>query len=74
MYNEVIDLCENTLDIAEKNFTSDFANLNDFNCKSSSMKFWRWRLMSMSYFHLGKFEVALNLIEKQEEVVSVGKR
>ncbi|XP_059308955.1 uncharacterized protein LOC132060091 isoform X1 [Lycium ferocissimum] len=74
MYNEVIELCENSLDIAEKNFTSDFANLDDLNSKSSSVRLWRWHLKSRSHFHLGKLEMALDLIEKQEQMVSVGKR
>ncbi|KAK4371372.1 hypothetical protein RND71_010847 [Anisodus tanguticus] len=74
MYNEVIELCENSLDIAEKNFTSGFANLGDLDSKSSSLRLWRWHLKSRSHFHLGKLEMALDLIEKQEQMVSVGKR
>ncbi|XP_049392239.1 uncharacterized protein LOC125856681 isoform X1 [Solanum stenotomum] len=74
MYNEVIELCENSLDIAEKNFTSDFINLNDVDSKSSSLMLWRWLLKSRAHFHLGKLEMALDLIEKQEHLVSVEKR
>ncbi|CAN4089858.1 unnamed protein product [Withania somnifera] len=74
MYNEVIELCEKSLDIAEKNFTSDFANLDDLNSKSSSLLLWRWHLKSRSHFYLGKLEMALDLIEKHEQMVSVGKR
>lgn len=74
MYNEVIELCENSLDIAEKNFTSDLINLNYVDSKSSSLMLWRWLLKSRAYFHLGKLETALDLIEKQEQMVSVGKR
>lgn len=74
MYNEVIELCESSLDIAEKNFTSDFINLNDVDSKSSSLMLWRCLLKSRAHFHLGKLEMALDLIEKQEHLVSVQKR
>ncbi|KAK4373715.1 hypothetical protein RND71_009099 [Anisodus tanguticus] len=74
MYNEVIELCESSLDIAEKNFTSGFTTLDDLNSKSSSLRLWRWHLKSRSHFHLGKLEMALDLIEKREQMVSVGKR
>lgn len=74
MYNEVIELCEKSLDIAEKNFTSDFMNLDDLNSKSSSLMLWRWHLKSRSHFHLGKLDMALDLIQKQDQMVSVGKR
>ncbi|MCD7468674.1 hypothetical protein HAX54_007066 [Datura stramonium] len=74
MYNEVIELCQKSLDIAEKNFTSGFTNLDDLNSKNSSLMLWRWHLKSRSHFHLGELEMALDLIEKQEQMVSVGKR
>ncbi|CAN4106611.1 unnamed protein product [Withania somnifera] len=74
MYNEVIELCEKSLDSAEKNFTSDFVNLDDLNSKSSSFMLWRWHLKSRSLFHLGKLDMALDLIEKHEQMASVGKR
>ncbi|PHT54584.1 hypothetical protein CQW23_09046 [Capsicum baccatum] len=74
MYNEVIELCEKSLDVAEKNFSSDIANLDDLNSKSSSFILWRWHLKSRSHFHLGKLEMALDLIEKHEQMASVGKR
>lgn len=57
MYDEVIQLCEQTLDIAEKNFGAD-----------SHVKLWRWRLQSKSHYRQGRLDLALDLIEKQEKV------
>ncbi|KAL2464637.1 uncharacterized protein Fot_52593 [Forsythia ovata] len=70
MYDEVIQLCEQTLDISEKNLAS--ANMDDSNCKSSYVKLWRWHLQSKSHYHLGRLDIALDLIEKQEELISIG--
>ncbi|KAL4571734.1 hypothetical protein LXL04_018499 [Taraxacum kok-saghyz] len=53
-HKEVIQLCEQTLDSSEKNF--------------STVSLWRWNLMSKSYFHLGRLEMALDLIEKHEQL------
>ncbi|XP_071688268.1 uncharacterized protein [Rutidosis leptorrhynchoides] len=63
-HKEVIQLCEHTLDIAEKNFE---AGTNSYNCKDM-LKLWRWNLLSKSYFHLGRLEVALDYIEKHEQL------
>ncbi|XP_031107557.1 dnaJ homolog subfamily C member 7 homolog [Ipomoea triloba] len=65
-YDEAIKLCEQTLDFAEKNFAlHDTKNTND------SVRLWRWRIMSKSYYHLGKLKAALDLIKKQEQVIFV---
>ncbi|XP_057783836.1 uncharacterized protein LOC131001452 isoform X2 [Salvia miltiorrhiza] len=65
MYDEVIQLCEQTLDIAEKNFGADLlANPSN----SSHVKLWRWRLQSKSHYRQGRLDLALDLIEKQEKV------
>ncbi|KAL0404872.1 UNVERIFIED_CONTAM: DnaJsubfamily C member 7 [Sesamum radiatum] len=66
LYDEVIQLCEQTLDIAKKNFGTD--NLDDSSCKSSHVKLWRWKLQTKSHYHMGKFDLALDLIEKQEKL------
>lgn len=67
-YDEAIELCERTLHSAEKNIRSNhLSNVADFECKNSP-RLWRWRLMLKSHFHLGRLEVALDLIEKQEEL------
>ncbi|XP_011075360.1 uncharacterized protein LOC105159854 [Sesamum indicum] len=65
-YDEVIQLCDQTLDIAKKNFGTD--NLDDSSCKSSHVKLWRWRLQTKSHYHMGKLDLALDLIEKQEKL------
>ncbi|XP_052175139.1 uncharacterized protein LOC127789991 [Diospyros lotus] len=69
-YEEVIQLCEQTLVIAEKNFSMVVGDNNKVDCgpkyNNSSIRLWRWRLISKSYFHLGKLEVALDFLEKQE--------
>lgn len=54
----MIQHCEQTLDISEKNSQSN----------SSHVKLWRWALQSKSHFRLGKLDLALDLIEKQEKV------
>ena len=65
MYEEVIQLCEQTLDIAMKNFRAD---LLDNQGDSSHVNLWRWCLQSKSHFRQGRLDVALELIEKQEKV------
>ncbi|XP_058209283.1 uncharacterized protein LOC131322125 [Rhododendron vialii] len=70
-YEEVIRLCEQTLVFAELNVVSvagdnniDIVDGPTYN--NSSIRLWRWHLMAKSYFHLGRLEVALDLLEKQE--------
>ncbi|KAL8236678.1 hypothetical protein R6Q59_017759 [Mikania micrantha] len=53
-HKDVVQLCEQTLETAEKNFATE-------------SKLWRWNLMSKSYFHLGRLEIALEVIEKYEQ-------
>ncbi|XAR68475.1 hypothetical protein NMG60_11003599 [Bertholletia excelsa] len=71
-YEEVIQFCEQTLASAEKNFVNK--NLADGSKKISAPRIWRLRLMSKSYFHLGKLEMALDLLEKQEQMISTEDR
>ncbi|KAI3471628.1 hypothetical protein Pfo_028278 [Paulownia fortunei] len=66
MYDEVIQLCEQTLDIAKKNFGAD--HLDDPSCKNSHVKLWRWHLQTKSHYRLGRLDLALDLIEKQEKM------
>lgn len=66
MYDEVIQLCEQTLDISEKNFGAD--HLDNPKCKSSHVKLWRWHLQAKSHYRMGRLELALDLIEKQEKM------
>ncbi|XP_073149934.1 uncharacterized protein [Henckelia pumila] len=66
MYHELIKLCEQTLDIAEKNLTPD--HLDDRSCRSSYARLWRWYLQTKSHYHLGRLDVALDLIEQVEKL------
>lgn len=75
----MIQLCEQTLGFAEKNFTgmdsaNQLSNVDSCNCSNSDMKFWRWRLMSKSYFHMGRLEASLEIIKKQEQLRSVDQK
>ncbi|WCJ33415.1 Heat shock protein DnaJ with tetratricopeptide repeat [Euphorbia peplus] len=69
-YEEVIQLCEQTLSAAEKNLTSSSSSDQFQNKKISQTechlfaRLWRWHLISKSYFYLGKLEMALDLLEK----------
>ena len=69
-YEEVIQLCEQTVGSAEKNFSSvgsdeQFMDVADSQNECHSFaRLWRLRMMSKSYFHDGKLEKALNVLEK----------
>ncbi|XP_028094497.1 uncharacterized protein LOC114294576 isoform X2 [Camellia sinensis] len=70
-YEEVIQLCEQTLVFAEKNFAvvtgdNNIVNVDGLEYKNSSIRLWRWLLISKSYFYLGRLDEALDLLEKQE--------
>ncbi|KAI3772670.1 hypothetical protein L6452_03861 [Arctium lappa] len=68
-HEEVVQQCEQTLGLAEKNFATGgvvgHMNVDGYDCK-----LWRWNLMSKSYFHLGRLEIALDLIEKHTQLRS----
>lgn len=68
-YEEAIQLCEQTLPVAEKNFASMLAA--NGSVTYSLARLWRWRLISQSYFCIGKLEVALDLLQKLEQVGSI---
>ncbi|KAF2308155.1 hypothetical protein GH714_035935 [Hevea brasiliensis] len=76
-YEEVIQLCEQTLCAAEKNFISSgtndqFVDKDDSRTDSHSfVRSWRWCLISKSYFYLGRLEAALDLLEKSEQMGSI---
>lgn len=76
-YEEVIQLCEQTLCAAEKNFISSgtddqFVDKGDSQTNSHSfVRLWRWHLISKSYFYLGRLEAALDLLEKLEQMGSI---
>ncbi|KAM3738949.1 hypothetical protein ACB098_09G168400 [Castanea mollissima] len=73
-YDEAIQQCEQSLYFAEKNFAllSTGANMDGSECESySSVRLWRWCLISRCYFHLGRLEAALDLLQKLEKVGSI---
>ncbi|KAL5745671.1 hypothetical protein ACOSP7_026817 [Xanthoceras sorbifolium] len=71
-YEETIQLCEQTLSVAEKNFASVGTDNSNMDASGSVnyplARLWRWRLISKSYFYMGRLEVALDLLQKLEQV------
>lgn len=72
----MVHLCEQTLGFAERNFTStdtanQLSNADSCNGSNSDIKSWRWRLMSKSYFHMGRLEASLEIIKKQEDLRAI---
>ena len=69
----MILLCEQTLEVAEKNSTLSCANRQSPNMKDSdflenySFRIWRYSLIFKSNFYLGKLEEALNFLGNQEK-------
>lgn len=58
--------------MAERNFTSSRTNeRNSENIQINAVKLWRWRLMSKSYFYLGKLEEALVFLKKHADAISI---
>jgi DnaJ family protein C protein 7 len=73
-YEAVVQLCEQSQHLAEKNFPlSKDAKISNSSMSDSysSVKVWRWSLISKCYFHLGKLEASLNVLEKLQQLVSV---
>ncbi|GMI92347.1 tetratricopeptide repeat 16, DNA J protein C31 [Hibiscus trionum] len=79
-YEDVIQLCDQTFDSAEKNSPSLDVNGQLANPDSSgsskdpTFRIWRCHLIFKSYFHLGKLEEAIAFLEKQEELQSATNR
>ncbi|KAI3984059.1 hypothetical protein MKX01_035186 [Papaver californicum] len=69
-YEEVVQMCEQSLSSAEVNYASisadsKFKNLGHAKAnKTSPPRLWRWRLISQSYFYLGRLEESLKYLEK----------
>lgn len=79
-YQEVIQLCEQTLQTAEKNFPllgayneSSNSDPSEFLKKHSSWV-WRYSFIFSSYFYLGKLEEGLDFLEKQTDLRSATAR
>ncbi|KAM1208663.1 hypothetical protein ACFX2J_014295 [Malus domestica] len=60
-YEEAIRLCEQSMAFADSNFSG---------YEIYQVKLWRWFFVSKSYFHLGRLEAALDLLNKLEKVGS----
>ncbi|RDX72126.1 DnaJ-like subfamily C member 7, partial [Mucuna pruriens] len=76
-YDAAIQLCEQSQHLAEKNFVlaNNAENSDSSLCDSySSVKLWRWSLISKCYFHLGRLEASLNVLEKLQHSVSVANK
>lgn len=79
-YEEVIELCEQTLGSAEKN--SPPMDVHDISANLDGSTFskyiyfrlWRCRVSFKSYFHLGRLEEGLASLEKQDEILSMAYR
>ncbi|KAL2347936.1 hypothetical protein Fmac_001936 [Flemingia macrophylla] len=75
-YEDVIQLCDESLGSAEKNSNplDAYCNVKDLDNSQLSKGFyfrlWRCSMTLKSYFHLGKLEEGLSFLEKQEEKVS----
>ncbi|KAK2381272.1 Heat shock protein DnaJ with tetratricopeptide repeat-containing protein [Trifolium repens] len=75
-YEEVIHLCDESFSSAEKNACPMAADcqvtfLDDSELsKVIYFRLWRCSIMLKTYFHLGKLEEGLSLLERQEEKVS----
>ncbi|XP_031401353.1 uncharacterized protein LOC116211218 isoform X2 [Punica granatum] len=79
-YREVIQLCEQTLDSAEKNSPSVYPNesladsdVSEFS-KGLQFRLWRCSLILKSYFHMGRLEEGLASLEKQGQQFSIANR
>ncbi|KAK9692315.1 hypothetical protein RND81_09G255700 [Saponaria officinalis] len=71
-YEEVIQLCEETLEAAEKNYSIPSDNELSSNVDAELLEkysfcTWRFGFIFKSNFYLGKLEEALELLEKQEK-------
>lgn len=71
-YEEVIQLCGQTLEAAEKNSPllgadgqSSYSEASEL-LKCYSFRIWRYCLIFRSNFYLGKLEEAVDFLEKQE--------
>ncbi|KAL8172158.1 hypothetical protein V2J09_023962 [Rumex salicifolius] len=56
-HEDAIQLCEKTLEFADKNFLS-------MSLDNSNVKLWRSYILAKCYFHLGRFEAALGVLDK----------
>ncbi|KAI5424431.1 hypothetical protein KIW84_030572, partial [Lathyrus oleraceus] len=69
-YDAAIQLCDQSLNLAEKNFVLANSVNNSMHNSYSSVKMWRWSFISKCYFRLGKLDASLNVIEKLQQIAS----
>ncbi|CAL5193417.1 unnamed protein product [Lathyrus oleraceus] len=69
-YDAAIQLCDQSLNLAEKNFVLANSVNNSMHNSYSSVKMWRWSFISKCYFRLGKLDASLNVIEKLQQTAS----
>ncbi|XP_023639970.1 uncharacterized protein LOC17889764 isoform X2 [Capsella rubella] len=71
-YKEVIELCDNTLQTAERNIVSEgiggTTNVDRLGSTHHALIVWRWNMISKSHFYLGNLEKSLNILEKLQQV------
>lgn len=65
----MVQMCEQTLASAEMNCPT-IANSNHMSDEDQiqPLKIWRWNLISRSYFCMAKFDLALAILEKYEQL------
>ncbi|WOK96017.1 hypothetical protein Cni_G04724 [Canna indica] len=69
-YEEAVLFCEQTIENAERNSSQSRVNTENYeDLQICSVRLWRWCIMSKSYFYLGRFAEALELL-KHEHVRS----
>ncbi|CAO2198312.1 unnamed protein product [Urochloa humidicola] len=71
-YEEVIQFCEETLYLAERNSAclcpDKKSESNNLDTNTCSVKLWRHHLIAKSYFFLGKLEEAHQFLKKYEQM------
>ncbi|KAI5397222.1 hypothetical protein KIW84_063154 [Lathyrus oleraceus] len=66
-YDAAIQLCDQNLNLAEKNFVLASSVNNSMHNGYSSVKMWRGSFISKCYLRLGKLDASLNVIEKLQQ-------
>lgn len=70
-YEEVIQFCQETLYLAERNSIclspDENSESNNLDTTCCSVKLWRYYLIAKSYFFLGNLEEAQQFLKKYEQ-------
>jgi DnaJ family protein C protein 7 len=83
-YEEVVQLCEQSLVAAERNHPQSSGDSSIYQLlqaagggdstksgATSPLKMWRWQLTAKARFHLGRLEEALETLQKRDEMASI---